>query len=194
MLWAVLGSPAWAASVRFDDACRAPGEVTEVRGTGFTVGAPFAATLNALPLGGGTVDELGAASARFPAPDAEGSYTVRIADLAGGQATATLTVRRATLRFSPRPRTAEGARVRFVIDGLGADGDRIWAHWVPPGGGKAISARLGTATGACGSLTTRRRRLLPADARPGRWRLQLDTRRTYDREATPRLVQNIRVS
>jgi hypothetical protein len=139
------------------------------------------------------VDELGAASARFPAPAREGAYVVRVTDLAGASAAATLTVRRATLRFRPTPRTAEGARVRFVIGGLGADGDLLWAHWVGPGG-RVVSRRLGTASGACGALTTARRRLLPVRARRGRWRLQVDTRMRYDRAATPRVVQHIRVS
>jgi hypothetical protein len=191
-LWAVLGSPALAANVRLNDACRAPGEVTEVRGTGFTAGSPFTTALDGVPLGLGTVDELGAASARFPAPAREGSYTVHVTDLLGGAASTPLTVRRASLSLVPRPRTASGARVRFVIDGLGADGDSVWAHWVAPGG-HVTNRRLGVAAGACGSLRTARRRLLPAGARSGRWRLQIDTRMSYSRSATPRVVQNIRV-
>lgn len=191
LLWAVLGQAASAATVTFDDSCRAPGEVTEVRGTGFAAGSPFATTLDGAPLGGGIVDELGSVTARFPAPAVEGSYAVRVTDLLGGRAAATLTVRRASVRFTPSP--ASAVRVRFVVSGLGADGDSIWAHWVAPSGA-VVNARLGTAVGPCGELTTRRRRLLPAGAAPGRWRLQIDTRMSYARDATPRVVQNVRVS
>jgi hypothetical protein len=193
VLWAVLSPPAVAAQVRLDDACRAPGEATRVLGTGFAAGSSFSTMLDDRPLGAGAVDALGSLSAAFPAPIEEGRYVVRVSDLQGSRGRATLRVARATLRLTPTPRDADSARVRFVVHGMGANGSSIWLHRVDPAGRPAGRGRLGTATGACGELTSGRRRLLPRHPRAGRWRLQVDTRMSYDPRATPRVVQNVRV-
>jgi hypothetical protein len=55
--------------------------------------------------------------------------------------------------------------------------------------------RFGRATGPCGTLTVRARRvpLAASRLRTGTWRLQLDNRRTYRRSTTPRRVVRFRV-
>jgi hypothetical protein len=55
--------------------------------------------------------------------------------------------------------------------------------------------RFGRATGPCGTLTVRARRVPVSTSRlrTGTWRLQLDNRRTYRRTATPRRVVRFRI-
>jgi hypothetical protein len=58
-----------------------------------------------------------------------------------------------------------------------------------------VNFRFGRAQGPCGTLTVRARRVPVAASRlrTGVYRLQLDTRRTYDRTTSPRRVVRFRV-
>lgn len=65
-------------------------------------------------------------------------------------------------------------------------GKSIYGHF--RFGGKTIrNYRFGKAQGACGTLTAHARRL-PARSRPGQWRLQIDQRKTYSANTSPRVT------
>jgi hypothetical protein len=73
-------------------------------------------------------------------------------------------------------------------------GRTIYGHY-RVGGRTVKNYRFGRATGPCGTLTVRARRVPVAASRlrTGTWRLQLDNRRTYRRTASPRRVVRFRI-
>lgn len=192
-LWAALAAPAAAAQVRLEQPCRAPGQSVQVTASGLAPMTPFAVNLGTVPIGSGWTDETGEMDAEFPAPKTEGVHAVRVLDLLGNRGRAELTVRRPSIRLWPRPRRDPRRKVRFVVDGLGGGEPSVWLHRIDPRGRHVDDIRLGRASGPCGGLRSRRVALLPADPRPGRWRLQIDTRMSYDPAARPRVVQWIRL-
>ena len=72
--------------------------------------------------------------------------------------------------------------MKFALNGFGLSGATnppIYVHYVQPSGGSVKTYKLGTAGGACGKLTSTKRRLFPFAARRGNWKLQFDTSKKY---------------
>jgi hypothetical protein len=62
--------------------------------------------------------------------------------------------------------------VRFRLYGIGAGRPPISLTWIDPRGRLRRTVAIGRASGPCGRLTTRRRRLLPFAPMRGTWRLR----------------------
>ncbi len=195
------GAQASAAEIRVDRDCYADpsdrADTVRLTGTGFTPNAAYQVTLDGQPLtgGNGQTDAAGNLSGRFVAPSI-GSVS-RIArqhrfrlgvQQGANQPVIVFTVSRLFAAFRPSTGDPSTLRVRFSLYGFslqGATRPPVYVHYVGPTGRVARTERLGSATQACGSLRTARRRLFPFDPRRGAWRLQFDTRKRYTR-GTPR--------
>jgi hypothetical protein len=80
------------------------------------------------------------------------------------------------------PRSLTG---RFLVWGFSLSGDSrpLYVHYVGPSGRVRKTVALGMAGGQCGYLRTGRRRVFPFAVSAGAWTLQVDTSRSYVRQA-----------
>ncbi|MCW3039671.1 MAG: hypothetical protein JWM31_1576 [Solirubrobacterales bacterium] len=194
VLLGTVPSAASAASIAVDRACYAdPGQrkdTVRLTGAGFTPSAQYQVTLDGQPLTGGTgtTDAAGNLSGSFTAPQLaagvhEHAYTLGVQE--GPNApSARFTVSTLLADFTPPSGDPKTLRVRFSVFGFGLSGiaaPAVYVHYVRPDTGRVQQTiRLGTGTGACGSVRqTKKRRLFPFAARKGTWRLQFDSSRTY---------------
>jgi hypothetical protein len=165
-------------------ACYRSGETLTLLGTGYS------------PSGSVDVTRDGAAVGPLDA-DGSGAFEAELTlGLGGGRRTRTYT---ATDRSDPaltasavilvtavdvRLRPLDGAPGRMLsVAARGfKPGGMLWAHVRRQGGGGGVkNLRIGRPRGDCGTLRTRRR-LLPANAPDGRYRIQFDDHRAFRRE------------
>lgn len=187
--------PASAAKIRVDRQCFADPVDREdtvlLTGSGFTPNAAYEVVVGGLTLAGGSgrTDAAGGMSGRFVAPSVatatrtQRQHTFRLSVREGAnRPETTFTVSRLFASFTPPAGDPASLRVRFELNGfalLGAPRPPVYVHYVSPRGRLARTTRLGTAASPCGALHTTRRRLFGFTPRPGRWRLQFDTRERY---------------
>jgi hypothetical protein len=166
-------------------------------GSGFTPGGLFQAALDGAPLAGvtGNADPAGLVGGSFPAPAlnaAVGAGTLEhvfnLAILEGANAPAVpFTVSKLRASFRPTSGNPRTLKVRFALYGFGLAGaraPRLYMHYVRPNDRLRSTVKLGTGKGACGSLTTARRRLFGFRVASGTWTLQFDTVKKYRRGGT----------
>jgi len=188
---AVAPATSQAAEIHTDRGCYLQTDKTtvSVQATGFPVGQPATVSLDGEPLDGGpaTTGGDGTLTGAFNPPalsahEPQGTFTLRL-DVGDTGATTRFTVTRFRARFSPSHGDPARLRVRFSVYGFGLEepGQTVYVHYVAPGGALRKTVALGHARGQCGAIPrTAKRRLFPfAHPRHGRWRLQLDTRKTY---------------
>jgi hypothetical protein len=184
-----------AADLTSDGTCFASRQPIVMSGTAFTPGAPV--TISGAASGGAQADPLGAFTTQIPAPAITelGPRPVRFTavDRVNPANTATLEVRVVRETFGSnvpiagRPR--EATTWRFA--GF-APARPIYGHFLL-GGRSRGDYRFGLATGACGTLTARARRIPGVrELRPGRWTLKLDQRMSY-RASTPGSSMTFRI-
>jgi hypothetical protein len=170
----------------------------DLSGAGFQPGAAYTVLRDGQSIGTGTVAADGSVAGNFgsdvlPTGIAEKSYDLSVGD-GVTQATSTFRVSAFKALFSPARGNARRLRVRFSVFGLLAEKLPVYLHYVRPDGTAARTVYLGRTKGACGSIAqTRLRRLLPFDARAGRWLLQFDTAPAYRTGARPRIVRAVTV-
>jgi hypothetical protein len=198
MLLGAAPSAASAASISVDRKCYAdPGErkdTVRLTGTGFTPGAQYQVTLDGQPLTGGTgvTDAAGNLSGTFTSPQlasGDGEHVYKLGVQEGANAPETeFTVSTLLADFTPSSGDPKTLKVRFKFFGFGLSDAAppptpVYVHYVRPDNGKVQKTiRLGTARGACGSISrTALRRLFPFTARRGTWKLQFDSSPTYRR-------------
>ena len=168
-------------------------DTVRLTGTGFAPNAAYQVTLDGQPLAGGSgrTDAAGALAGSFVAPGVaaasriarQHTFRLGVEERANAPET-TFTVSRLYASFRPATGTLRTLKVRFSVYGFGLEGEAappVYLHYVRPDGRLERTVRLGTATGPCGFLRTKLRRLFGFAARRGTWRLQLDTRRSYTR-------------
>lgn len=192
---ALLLAPAAArgAAVQADRACYLETDKTTVTitGNGFTPGQPYTVSLDGQPLtgGAGALDDGGAMRGAFTPPllgddVQEKMFTVGVQSDAL-LATTTFTVTKFRASFSPAKGDPAKLKVRFSVNGfgLGAPNPDVYLHYVAPGGKVKDTVRLGRAQGQCGSIArTAQRRLFPfKNPKHGKWQLQFDTSKSYQR-------------
>ncbi|MDQ6916071.1 MAG: hypothetical protein M3155_09725, partial [Actinomycetota bacterium] len=180
-----------AASVSTPEACYSSRKPVDFAGAGFRANARFAATVDGRRVMAGRATRFGDVSGSFRAPvptragPGERAFTLRVSD----------GVRAATTRFSSTvfgagfsPTSGDPAtlRVRFFAYDFGAR-RTIYLHYLRPDLTLQTTVTLGVTRGPCGTLASARLRIFPFRARPGNWRLQLDTSRDYQRLARPRV-------
>ena len=200
------GAPAaGAATLRTDTRCYQETQEVVVRGAGFTPLATINVARNGKVFASAQADANGAFIGKFVTPVTPDEVRERLYRLS---ATDTINTAMTTYRstkifanFKPGSGNPATLRVRFTVFGFGLVRRRapVYLHYVDPSGKGRRTIRLGTASGVCGRINrTKKRRLFPFEARRGRWILQFDTRRGYERATsrrrTPWVRKPVRIS
>jgi hypothetical protein len=161
--------------------CYGSGESLLLSGSGFTPREVVALSVSGQQLGTVGTDPDGGFTARVQAPTGlVGTILLPFSatDQAQPDVRADTTVRIVTTDVIVTPAVGSPSRLRRIRAWGFFDARPIYAHVKRRGARHARNIRLGTPSGACGRLDTRRR-LFPNDVRPGTYTLQFDTLRHY---------------
>jgi hypothetical protein len=185
----VLAAPASApaATLQVDPVKRCYREQGSVflAGSGFTPNAEIVFSRDGRTFDSIQADPSGALSGTLTLPglvSGQRPLTYTATDSANPANTTSVTLLVTATRVKLRPE--RGAPHRLLrVTGRGFFGGRtLWAHVIRPRQGArrpaARNVRIGRVKGACG-IARARKRLFPAGARPGRYRVQFDTFRRY---------------
>jgi hypothetical protein len=167
--------------------CYGSGEQVTLTGSGFTPSSGVNITRDGTFLDGIETDATGAFGARLTLGLDNGRQTRTYAatDITNATLTASLQLVVSEVVVGIRPRSGPpGRRLRIRAKGF-TTGQTLWVHVIRGRSQRHIN--LGDLTGACRSLTTRRR-ILPRSAPLGLYRVQFDTYRRYDPD---RLVKDL---
>lgn len=196
LAWAA--APAGAAIVSTPQDCYSSRKPVDFVGVDFRKGAKYTATVAGKQVAHGTVTKFGDVAGSFDAPaparsgPGERTFALRLSD---GVRSATTRIRTTIFGADFKPSRGDPAtlRVSFLAFDFGT-ARAIFLHYLRPNGRLRLTVKLGRTRGPCGTLRAARRRIFPFAARPGNWRLQFDTQRSYDRGSIPhvRLVVPIR--
>jgi hypothetical protein len=192
LCFAVLAAPAAAATVNDLEPCYvSAGEAESEReqivisGTGFTQVSTVDVLVDGVLVGGAPTGSIGEFEFRLPVPfqlKGERQLVVTVRD-AVTQVDKVTRVTNLAMRVRPRNSTP-GGRVRFRGRGFTQPAP-VFAHYVF-GGKEQKTVRLARrSTSPCGTFNVRRRLLPVADARAGRWTMQVDQKRAYSPEPDP---------
>lgn len=188
-----------AATIQTDTRCYQEQQEVVVRGTGFAPLATVNVARNGKVFASATADANGAFIGKFPTPVTPVEVRERLYQLSASDtinsATTTYRATKIFANFKPGSGNPGTLRVRFTIFGFGLVQRRspIYVHYVSPKGRERRTVRLGTAAGVCGRIDrTRKRRLFPFEAERGKWILQFDTRRQYERATSKRRTPWVR--
>jgi len=182
-----------AATLQVPGACLPQNEILPVAGSGFSPNASVPIT-GAASQSTGFTDATGSFQTTFLTPATQSfrpqPVTLTATDSVNPAVTATAGFQ--VVRFGSNfPLTGRpGATTTWRFAGF--PGGTIYGHF--RFNGKTIrNYRFGKAQGVCGTLTARARRL-PARSRPGTWRLQIDTRKTYSAKTRPRVTTSFTIT
>jgi hypothetical protein len=120
----------------------------------------------------------------LPAGAAQHRDKVTVDDGTGDTASTSFTLTRSALaRLTDTQKTSPGFTGRFRVWGFSLDGSarQVYLHYVGPSGQAHRTVTLGSTTGACGRLVSKRQLFVPFSLSRGTWTLQVDTRRNYAR-------------
>ena len=195
---AVFGAPASASAtdVTADLPCYAEGRGMTVSGTGYTPNSIATLTLDGTTSSADT-DINGLFSTTLIAPDTTlqhpgaQQFTLSSRDVDTG-AEATTTIMVAKLGVDAFPLTAKPhARITWFLAGFPSQ-KAIYGHW-RFGGKTRANHRMGLPQGPCGVLKVKARQIEASKIRFGRWTVQFDHNRGYDKLAKPRVTVVINV-
>jgi hypothetical protein len=166
--------------------CYRSGEVIGMSGSGYTPGGPVDISSDGRSIGSTAADGAGNFGGTLEvASPIERIKNYAATDRSNSANTASVPLRISPFGVSVSPRNgAPGRRLRIVARGF-TTGRRLYAHVVR--GRRRSNVRVGRLRGPCRRLRVRRR-LFPANARPGVYTVQFDTRRRY----SPRTPVRIR--
>lgn len=194
------GAPAAsAATIQTDTRCYQEQQEVVVRGAGFTPLSTINVARNGKVFASATADANGAFIGKFATPVTPDEVRERLYQLSATDTLNTaVTSYRSTkifANFKPDSGNPATLLVRFTVNGFGLVQRRapVYVHYVSPKGKERRTVRLGTATGVCGRIDrTRERHLFPFEAERGKWILQFDTRRQYERATSRRRTPWVR--
>jgi hypothetical protein len=192
-------SAASAATIQTDSRCYQEQQEVVVRGTGFTPLSTVNVARDGKVFASAQADANGAFVGKFATPVTrdevrERTYQLSASDMINSAATRYRSTK-IFANFKPGSGNPNTLRVRFTIYGfnLGQPSAPVYLHYVNPKGEERRTVRLGTATGVCGRIVrTRKRRLFPFEAQRGKWILQFDTRKQYERATSKRRTPWVR--
>ncbi len=195
-----IGAPAAsAATIQTDTRCYQEQQEVVVRGAGFTPLSTVNVARDGKVFASAQADANGAFVGKFATPVTPDQVRERIYELSASDTINTATTKYRSTKifanFKPGSGNPSTLRVRFTIFGFGLGQARapVYLHYVSPKGKMRRTVRLGTATGVCGRIErSRERRLFPFDAEPGKWILQFDTRKAYERATSKRRTPWVR--
>jgi hypothetical protein len=161
--------------------CYGSGHTVNLLGTGFSpsLASGIAVTKDGESIGSLTTDATGAFNGSLRLGQRNGRRTsmYTATDTSNPTLTASdqITVSEADVGLRPK-NGASGRRVRIKAVGFTAGGNRLWAHVTR--NGKTRNRPVGRLKGACKGIT-KKRRLLPRNAKAGVYTVQFDAFRKY---------------
>ncbi len=191
-------SPAHAAVLKANKECYREGDVRDpviFVGGPFTPGGTVNVTRDGLPVGPLRANAAGVVSGLITRPPIidpakERRFTLVVTDQANPALTGTLTSLVSQLNVTVRPSGGPpAARRRITARGF-TGGGTLYAHVVR--GRSRRNVRIGTLTGACGTLRARKR-IFRRGTRNGTYRVQFDASRSYSPAAYPRQRFRVRI-
>lgn len=196
---AAAAPPANAAALRTDTRCYQEQQEVVVRGAGFAPLSIVNVARNGKVFASAQADANGTFVGKFATPVTPDEVRERLYRLTASDMvnTAQTTYRSTKIfaNFKPGSGNPATLRVRFTINGFGLVQRRssVYLHYVAPNGKARRTVRLGRAAGVCGRIArTRKRRLFPFKAERGKWILQFDTRKRYERATSKRRTPWVR--
>ena len=188
-----------AAALQTDTRCYQEQQEVVVRGAGFAPLSTVNVARNGKVFASAQANANGAFVGKFATPVTPDDVRERLYRLTASDTvnTAQTTYRSTKIFANFRPGSGNPAtlRVRFTINGFGLVQRRssVYLHYVAPNGKVRRTVRLGRAAGVCGRIDrTRKRRLFPFKAERGKWILQFDTRKRYERATSKRRTPWVR--
>jgi len=173
--------------------CYSSGESVNLLGSGFSPLGSATVTRDGTPLGALQTDANGAFTGVLTVAQTSGrrtkTYTASDDMVPTLTASKQITVSAVRVDLSPA-NGAPGRRMSIKASGF-TTGKTLWAHVTK--GRSQRTVKIGTLSGACGRLKTRRR-LLPQNAKLGLHRIQFDTFRRYDPKQAVRYRYTIDVT
>jgi hypothetical protein len=172
--------------------CYSSGESLSLLGTGFSPLGTASVTRDGAPLGALKTNANGAFNGVLTVAQTSGkrtkTYTASDDQMPTLTASTQITVSAVRVDLSPAD-GAPGRRMSIKASGF-TTGKTLWAHVTK--GKSRRTLKIGSLSGACGGLKTRRR-LLPRDAALGLHTIQFDTFRRYNRKQPVRYRYTIDV-
>jgi hypothetical protein len=194
----VFGAPASAsaADVTVNQECYAENGSIRVDGSGYSPNSIATLTLDGTTSSADT-DATGTFSTVLTAPvtslehPGAARYTLSTRDVDSGAETST-TIMVAKVGVDAFPLTAKPhARITWFFGGLPSQ-KAIYGHW-RFGGKTRANHRMGQPQGPCGVLKVKARQIEARKIRFGKWTVQFDHNRGYDKLAKPRVKVTINV-
>jgi hypothetical protein len=196
----VLASPAGAAAATLDASrsCYFNAHVAELTGTGFAPNSPITFTVNGETVSQSVVsDSAGEVRVTYDPPrvrTGQRKLVIEATDSEDTSASTRIVVSRRRQVIASSDRSSDVRTWSAVFRLFGFHRGRAYIHYVNPDGRYKKTVRLGRLRGACGMLKTEERRVMPFhNPQFGRWRLQFDTRRRFDRDTENRRVIPVRI-
>jgi hypothetical protein len=195
----VLTAPGAAAAATLDagKSCYFNNSRARLSGTGFASNSQIAFTANGKPINASiNSNSSGDFLVKYEPrhTDTERRVVIRATDEDGTSARTTITVTRKR-RVTAHPNHADDVETwRAVIKMFGFGDGTAFIHYRNPNGVLKKTVRLGKLRGACGHLETDKRRVMPFDnPQFGKWRLQFDTHRHFDKDRAKKRVIPVKV-
>jgi hypothetical protein len=173
--------------------CYLSGETVNLALAGFTPNGPVAVKLDDRTVGTASVDPTGSTASTFTFGRMRGatSHALTATDGTNPALIASTSFQGTTNMVNVRPKRAR-AGVRLRLRGFGfLAGPRVYMH--VRGHGYKSDRRVGRARGPCGTFAARTR-IVPTNARSGRYRVQFDARRRYSKRTKPKVVGTMTVT
>lgn len=157
-----------------------------IAASGFTPGGALSVFVDGAQVASATADASGAVGpgqVKVPAlgnTTGEASHTVTVND-GTNSASASFSTTRVRGDFSPSSGNPRTLKVSFSAFGFNLIApSTVYVHYITPKGKLKKTISLGKAKGACGHITsTKKRKLFNFTAERGKWILQYDTSRKY---------------
>jgi hypothetical protein len=160
-------------------------ETLVIRGQDFGMQGAVEVLFDGVVMGSALTGSIGEFEVRLPAPfqeTGERAFTVTVRD---ATAEVSQTTRVTNLAMTVKPRRSSPSR-RVRIRGRGFTRDApVFAHYLFGGTEQARVRLARRSTAPCGTFSVKRRLLPIANARNGRWIMQVDQKRAYSPEPDP---------
>jgi hypothetical protein len=187
MAMAVLAGTAQAATLTItpDKPCYVTGETAELNGTGFTADGQVNATFAGLA-GTFSTDSAGVMeplTLTFPGVKGVKTLPVTVTDATNPAVTATLNLKATQLHVDVNPANAKAGK-KLRIKGYGLlGGKKVYMHVRGPHHYKS-DTKIARTKAPCGTFKTRRK-IVPAGARPGKYKVRFDAKKKFSKQTKP---------
>ncbi len=186
---AVLAAPAAAsaATLDVDKSCYGPRQAVKLSGGGFTAGGPVAVTVAGQQLGVTDANQVGEIAVTLPAPSIRGKQrtdTITATDQTNLSLIANVPVKLTSLNVKVTPKNGDPSKSKRVVARGFTTGKTLYAH--VRRGDNRRNVKVGRLKGACHTLDVKRKLFL-ANATPGLYNVQFDTKRKYSAKTAPQV-------